>query len=178
MEHPEYSGEHCPPFVLSEALQVAFTKLNEMGIIAKHHYWCCGSCGVAAIDVPTKPDGTIGYCFYHQQAAEQAAQSGILSIHYGDTYVDSPDATRKIISCGVAYAIVETLQESGIEAIWDGDTGTAIRAHVGGCDYDGWMCKNGWQSDDDTDVDDDDYSDFSDGDSLDEEYWLMRGMDD
>jgi Domain of unknown function (DUF6891) len=78
----------------------AFLELEaEHGYFARANWWCCQTCGVAAI-----PNDFVNYVFYHEQDAHKLREEGRLLLAWG----------------GDGNLIVKVLQEHGLDVEWDG----------------------------------------------------------
>jgi hypothetical protein len=65
-------------------LTSAFVELNELGVVARENFACCGSC--AAAEIHDERDGSRhwrGYVWYHQQDTEALAESATGSVYLG-----------------------------------------------------------------------------------------------
>lgn len=108
-----------------DRLDAAFDELNQRGILARHHWWCCQTCGHAAM--PEERDATIargaparGYAFYHAQDTEAAADGQGLYLAFG-AFEDGDAATETI-----AGEVVSTLAKHGLDTRWDGSVKARI----------------------------------------------------
>ena len=106
-------------------LDAAFAALEDEGIVARHHFTCCGTCGVA--EIGDEIDAALargvpvtGYTFYHMQDTESAVAGGRLYLNYGSL----EDVERSCV--GVGRRIVEVLQASGLQTGWDGSLSKRI----------------------------------------------------
>ncbi len=109
-----------------DRLRAAFESLKGQGILAQHHYSCCGSCGAAEVRIQIDFDesqGTRwrGFAFYHVQDTESAVDGDGLYLNYGDC-----DGTEEG-SIEVAHQICRVLGEHGLKTDWNGDLGLRIR---------------------------------------------------
>lgn len=107
----------------TKALEQAFINLRKNGYIALHKYWCCQSCGFAALEgrINRRMEGgdfIKGAMFYHQQDHERAVSEGYLMISY-DGHMESQVATGK--------ALVAALEKEGLQVEWDGSPGTRVK---------------------------------------------------
>jgi hypothetical protein len=115
--------------VLNSKLHVAFVDLRKRGIIARHNFWCCRTCGLAGIAqiVNTRNANgkvTRGYVFYHQQDTDEARINNKLYLYYGGNW--------NIDSVRVGKAVVRALKRagySGHDIDWNGDDRVRIRLH-------------------------------------------------
>ncbi len=76
-----------------DRLDAAFRELDAAGIVARHGFTCCNTCGMAEIGGEVEPDRVEhvrGFAFYHQQDTEAAVQEGNLLLSYGAFYRGPP----------------------------------------------------------------------------------------
>ncbi len=76
-----------------DRLDAAFRELDTAGIVARHSFTCCNTCGMAEIGGEVEPDRVEhvrGFAFYHQQDTEAAVQEGNLLLSYGAFYRGPP----------------------------------------------------------------------------------------
>lgn len=107
----------------TKALERAFINLRKDGYIALHKFWCCQTCGWAAMEgrINRRMEGgdvIKGAVFYHQQDHERAVSEGVLFISY-DGHLESQVATGK--------ALVAALEKEGLQVEWDGSPGTRVK---------------------------------------------------
>jgi hypothetical protein len=102
-----------------DRLDVAFEELNERGILARHHWWCCQTCGHGAM--PDERAAVLaaggvarGYAFYHVQDTEAAVDGAGVCLAYG-AFEDGDAPTLAI-----AHEVVDVLQKHGLTVRWDG----------------------------------------------------------
>lgn len=100
-------------------LDAAFTYLEARGIICRHNFSCCGTCGAAEIwdeiaTAQTAGHSTRGYVFYHTQDTEAAVDGHGLYLSYGA--VDDGEA----VALAIAREIVVALKRNGLLSVWDG----------------------------------------------------------
>jgi len=112
-----------------DRLRAAFDSLKGQGILAQHHYSCCGSCGAAEVRIQIDFDesqGTRwrGFAFYHVQDTENAVDGDGLYLNYGDR-----EGTEEG-SVEVAHHICRVLGDHGLQTDWDGDLGRRIRIQL------------------------------------------------
>ena len=103
-------------------LTAAFEDLNSQNIIAYEDFWCCQSCGCAALKQETiarivEGEPIIGIAFYHAQDAEDMKRIGKFCIAFSG--VAAPDAQ-------IAQTVVDTLTRYGVQASWCGDTSKRV----------------------------------------------------
>lgn len=104
------------------ALQNAFIRLNNRGIVAREHWTCCCTCGSAEI-YDEIDENSIGYVFYHYQDAETAGKTGKLMLAFGafrDEYC----------ACCIAHTIITELHKGKMKCDWDGDVNTRIQVDL------------------------------------------------
>lgn len=111
-----------------EKLDNAFRTLKAIGIIARHNFMDCQSCGYAAMELEIDNYGepVRGVTFYHEQDTEHAIDDGILYLsHSGNQNND----------LNVAQDIVEVLKQNGLEVEWSGDLSQRIQVLVDADDF-------------------------------------------
>jgi hypothetical protein len=86
-------------------LTKAFSILRKKGWFAKQNFWCCQSCGFAAI-----PEGTTNCVFYHNQDKTRLNENNSTYLSYD----------------GNTTELVEVLKNVGLEVEWDGNTNKRI----------------------------------------------------
>jgi hypothetical protein len=111
----------------NDRLDAAFQTLErDYGVLARQDYWCCQTCGTAAIaDELTatrkkKAGGAIGYTFFHNQDTESAVDGGGLFLAYGGAAL-TDQSTR-----AVGRVIVDVLADHKLRPDWDHDVNTRI----------------------------------------------------
>jgi hypothetical protein len=77
----------------------AFRNLRSRGFFAKQNWYCCQSCGCAAL-----PVGTTRWAFYHAQDADSLREDGSVFLSWG----------------GDGHTIVKALEGVGLRVEWDG----------------------------------------------------------
>lgn len=102
-----------------ERLDEAFEQLKASGILAQHHYTCCGTCGNFEIGVHLdfeSSQGRVwrGYAFYHVQDTESAIHGYGQCLSYGSA--NQEDAA----SVSIGREIVQVLESHGFATRWDG----------------------------------------------------------
>lgn len=102
-----------------DRLDEAFDQLNQRGIFARHHWWCCQTCGHGAMpaeharaDAAGRP--ARGYAFYHVQDTEAAADGHGLCLAFG-AFVPGDEA-----AVAIAREVVEVLDAHGLRTAWAG----------------------------------------------------------
>jgi hypothetical protein len=116
-----------------DRLDAAFEELNALGIMARHHWYCCGNCGSSAMPheferLGGEWEGTpiVGYAFYHVQDTEQAAEGGSIFLGYGATDLDLTDAEDESASLTIACTICDVLAQHGLVTEWNGQLSQRI----------------------------------------------------
>lgn len=90
-------------------LDAGFWRLHEQGYFAKQSFWCCQTCGVAAV-----PDEVTDYVFYHQQDAERLIEEGHVCLCWG----------------GNGEEIARVFRDVGLEVEWDGSKERRIQLNM------------------------------------------------
>lgn len=108
-----------------DRLDRAFEALNAGGIVARHDFSCCQTCGLAEIDdeIRGAVDAGVdvsGFTFYHSQDTDRAAEGGGLYLTFG--HLDG----NEVSGIAIARVIVDKLQEAGLKTDWDGSFGKRI----------------------------------------------------
>jgi hypothetical protein len=110
-----------------DRLDSAFEELNAVGIMARHHWTCCNTCGRAAIpDEFARLCGfwgltpIIGYTFYHVQSSENATDGDGIWLNYGTTTVADTEEQEVERSLAVARRVCDVLRKHGLQTSWDG----------------------------------------------------------
>lgn len=110
-----------------DRLDAAFEELNAAGIMARHNWTCCGTCGAAEMpdefdrlggrwqDVPI-----VGYAFYHMQDVESAVDGFGICLDYGSTEPAPDEAAYERQCLLVAERVRETLERHGLTVEWNG----------------------------------------------------------
>jgi hypothetical protein len=107
-----------------DRLDEAFAELDRMGIVARHDFSCCQTCG--HIEIGDEIDSTCsqhnvsGYVFYHQQDTDTVVQHGYLYLAYGAV------SGKESESLMIAHQVCDVLQKHGLETDWNGSIHTRI----------------------------------------------------
>jgi hypothetical protein len=102
-----------------DRLDAAFAALDRVGIVARQHFSCCGTCGAHEIhdemDQAEKA-GTPsrGYTFFHVQDTEHAMGGESLYLSYGAAQKDQS------ASVAIGHEVVATLGRHGLSPSWNG----------------------------------------------------------
>jgi hypothetical protein len=102
-----------------DRLDAAFAELDRVGIVARQHFSCCGTCGSHEIhdemDQAEKA-GTPsrGYTFFHVQDTEHAVGGESLYLSYGAAQKD------QTASIAIGHEVVATLGRHGLAPAWNG----------------------------------------------------------
>jgi hypothetical protein len=107
-----------------DKLDAAFDNLNRQGILARHDFACCQSCGRAEIwdeiqQAVSMGQDVIGFTFYHQQDTEHALEGLGVTLYY-DT-INKEYSAFKIGNC-----IVAALESAGLCVEWIGSSNERI----------------------------------------------------
>ena len=102
-----------------DRLDAAFAALDAVGIVARQHFSCCGSCGANEIhdemDQATKAGQTVrGFAFFHIQDTEGAVSGESLFLSYGSADGDKDAAVA------IGHEVVAALREQGLHPAWNG----------------------------------------------------------
>jgi len=102
-----------------DRLDAAFAELEADGVISRHNFSCCGTCGAAEIwdEIYSAKDAgkpARGYTFYHMQDTESAVDGDGLCLNYG-ACEEGPEA-----DIAIGHEIVARLRQHDIKAEWDG----------------------------------------------------------
>jgi hypothetical protein len=126
-EH-EAERKSWPATTDCDRLDAAFEELNTMGIMARHNWTCCGTCGHAAMEVEFdrlrgkwKKKPIIGYAFYHAQHTEDAVRGEGISLLFASTVSGGGEAAYNARSCAVAKAVCGVLKAHRLKPKWEGD---------------------------------------------------------
>ena len=124
-------------------LTAAFTELNQLGVIARENFSCCGTC--ASGEIHDERDDSLhwhGFLWYHQQDAESLAQSATGSVYLGygayppedfdeAAYEALPTKQRRAryradLKRVLDDLVFPVLRRHGMQVIWNGDQDTRI----------------------------------------------------
>ena len=102
-----------------DRLDAAFAALEQAGVVARQHFTCCGTCGLAEIDreiaaVEAAGTRTRGYAFYHWQDTEAAVEGYGLCLYYGSCLDD------EAADLAIGREIAAELERQGLRPEWDG----------------------------------------------------------
>lgn len=82
--------------------------LDHAGIIFQENFTCCNTCGASQIE-DFKMAHHIGYCFFHAQDCDHAAEHGHVNLSFG-SFKDTPDdclvVGRKIVEVATSKKLV------------------------------------------------------------------------
>ena len=93
-------------------IKSAFSKLRREGWFCRMNFWCCQSCGWAAV-----PKGKENVLFYHAQDAEAFGDRWDKEVLTKDLYIAHSGNTARA---------VEVLRENGLTVEWGGTENTRI----------------------------------------------------
>jgi len=98
-----------------DRLDAAFAELDGLGILARQHYSCCGTCGSNDIRIEMgRATAARGFTFFHIQDTEHAVGGEFLYLSYGSATADRSDAVA------IGREVVDTLSRHGLRPSWDG----------------------------------------------------------
>jgi hypothetical protein len=102
-----------------DRLDAAFATLDTLGIVARQHFSCCGTCGAQeihdAIEQAEKAGlAARGFTFFHIQDTEHAVSGESLYLSYGSADSD------KTTAVSIGHQVVEILQQHGLAPLWNG----------------------------------------------------------
>jgi Domain of unknown function (DUF6891) len=102
-----------------DRLDSAFEQLKSSGILAQHHYTCCGTCGNFELPLHIQYESTLdrkwrGYAFYHVQDTESAIYGSGQCLSFGSV------AQGEKESVAIGHEITNALREHGFEVKWNG----------------------------------------------------------
>jgi len=108
-----------------DKLENAFSAMQAHGILTRHDYSCCSTCGNAEIrDEVSKACqsglSVDGFVFYSWDAADAASESGKLSL----TFASRLGANTSVADIG--RQVQQCLQDSGLQTVWNGDPASRI----------------------------------------------------
>ncbi|MFC0027934.1 DUF6891 domain-containing protein [Micromonospora chaiyaphumensis] len=122
----------------------AFADLNELGVLARENFSCCGTC--AAAEIHDERDGSRhwqGYLWYHQQDTESllASEDGEVYLGYGAyppadfdevAYAALPEAEQQAryqvdLERLLDEVVFPVLREHGMRVEWNRKQSTRIR---------------------------------------------------
>lgn len=112
-----------------DRLDAAFADLERRGILARQNYWCCGTCGCAAIDdemrkMLRRGKRVRGYVFFHEQDTECAVGGNRMYLNYGST--DGDDET----GVAIGREIVKVLRSHRLRVVWNGSIERRIEVRL------------------------------------------------
>ncbi len=130
MEERQREQQDWPAITDCDRLDAAFEELNATGIAARHHWTCCGTCGVGQMQdelerLSESSEGPLvrGYAFYDQQGTEFAASDGLLYLNFGSAGEFASDAEYEARSVEIAIEVRDVLESHGLAVTWDGTYG-------------------------------------------------------
>lgn len=117
-------------------IHTAFAELAEIGVLARAHFTCCGTCGSTEIYDELDDSRTWrGYVFFHQQDTEQLIEDGTTYLSYGvflPAWISeaewtelASDAERDAAYMGyltplLRDEVLPVLERHGMTVTWDG----------------------------------------------------------
>jgi hypothetical protein len=114
----EQSG--WPAHTDCDRLDAAFAALDRAGVVARQHFTCCGTCGLAEIDreiaaAEAQGGRARGYTFYHWQDTEAAVEGYGICLYYGSC--DEGEAA----DLAIGREIAAELKRQGLRPEWNGE---------------------------------------------------------
>lgn len=108
-----------------DRLDAAFAALEQAGVVARQHFTCCGTCGLAEIDreiAAAEAGGgrARGYTFYHWQDTEAAVEGYGICLYYGAC------EEGEAADLAVGHEIASELRRQGLRPEWNGRLDTRI----------------------------------------------------
>lgn len=102
-----------------DRLDAAFAELDRSGVVARQHFTCCGTCGLAEIDreiAAAEAGGvrTRGYTFYHMQDTEAAVEGYGICLYYGSC------EEGEAADLAIGREIAAELKRHGLRPEWNG----------------------------------------------------------
>lgn len=102
-----------------DRLDATFAALDAIGIVARQHFSCCGTCGATQIhdemDRVAKDGQPVrGYTFFHVQDTEHAVDGDGLFLSFGSLDRD------KEAAIAIGQEVVAALREQGLHPAWNG----------------------------------------------------------
>ncbi len=133
-ENFESEKKTWPDVTDCDRLDAAFEEMNEKGVMARHHWSCCGTCGACAMPTEFKRLGglwrgvpIVGYVFYHVQGTERAPTDNEIYLDYGTSNFDASKEEHQHLSCEVARITCQVLDAHGLKPEWAGTFDDSIR---------------------------------------------------
>ncbi len=102
-----------------DRLDRAFAELERRAILARQNYWCCGTCGAAAINDEMRKRRRAGkpvrgYTFFDEQDTDAAADGEGLCLSYGS------DPWNNDAAVAIAKEVRKVLRSHGLRVQWNG----------------------------------------------------------
>lgn len=108
-----------------DRLETAFMALQAHGVLARHDYSCCSTCGSA--EIRDEMAGAVragqpvdGFVFYHWQDTDDAAAAGRLALSFGSR-LGGPKGVAEI-----GGQVAQALRDAGLQIEWDGSVHNRI----------------------------------------------------
>lgn len=139
-------------------LAAAFAELQGKGLVARMNFTCCNTCGTAEIDdertrLDAVPPGDYpfrewAYTFFHQQDAEQLAETPATLYLTYSSFRPAPDVDPELLAAAragderartqlieqtdaaVGHLVAESLRNHGLDVDWSGDIGRRIAVTI------------------------------------------------
>jgi hypothetical protein len=102
-----------------DRLDAAFAELDKVGIVARQHFTCCGTCGAHEIhdEIHQAAQAGLearGFTFFHIQDTEHAVGGESLYLSYGAVDAD------KLAGVAIGHEVVDVLSRHGLRPAWNG----------------------------------------------------------
>jgi hypothetical protein len=102
-----------------DRLDAAFVELGTIGIVARQHFSCCGTCGASEIHDELEQAEKAGlpvrgFTFFHVQDTEHAVGGEWLYLSYGSADRD------QVASVAIGHEVVSMLTRHGLAPAWNG----------------------------------------------------------
>lgn len=123
------------------SLATAFAELNQIGVIARQNFSCCGTCASTEIwDEQDDSQPWRGYVYFHRQDTEGLIETRKTYLGYGafvrswikeDQWVDLDETSREtryqeIVRKLLLNEVIPVLEKHGMTVTWDLDLGKRI----------------------------------------------------
>jgi len=111
--------ETWPAVTDCDRLDSAFAELDTVGIVARQHFSCCGTCGATEIQDEMEQAEKAGlpvrgFTFFHVQDTEHAVGGEWLYLSYGASHKDQAAAVA------IGHEVVDVLGRHGLAPSWNG----------------------------------------------------------
>lgn len=123
--------QRWPDVTDCDRLDRAFDELEDEGIVCRHDFTCCISCGSGEIwgeveQARRQGVRVRGYAFYHAQDTDAAVDGTGLHLAYAATNQEDGDEA----DTAVGQAIEAALQRNGLSSSWNGSSRQRIYVDI------------------------------------------------